>query len=329
MLVFRVAYSNSINEKLSIMKTSRNIIVSLLIWLATAPAVFSQATPKKVVITGVRFSYPLVSSWIESYKAANPDAVIQIESRGVTDPAQYDLLIEAYEPDSAAKQNRDFVYIGQYALLPVANAQSAFAKQYLEKGLTGDLIKQVYFNDVYADKKNSKKIEANYTVYTRLQKAGAPITFARYFGYEQSNIKGKTIAGADEHLIKALLKDTTAISYTTLGLAYDVKTRLQVNGLVVLPVDTDDNKRVSNEEKEYGSLDKVITQLEGDELKNIPVAYLHVSIHHDNTNAEALKFLQWILENGRDNLNQFGFLKPEPRRFQQEKEKLLKQLTLN
>lgn len=310
------------------MKTSRNIIVSLIFWLATAPAVFSQAPSHKVVITGVRFSYPLVSSWIEAYKAVNPNAVIQIESRGVTDP-QYDLLIEAYEPDSAAKQNRDFVYIGRYALLPVANAQSDFAKRYLEKGLTGDLIRQIYFNDVYADKKNSKKVEANYTVYTRLQKAGAPITFARYFGYEQSNIKGKTIAGADEHLIKALLKDTTAISYTTLGLAYDVKTRQQVNGLAVLPVDTDDNKRVSHDEKEYGNLDNLIARLEAGELKNIPVAYLHVSIHHSNTNAEALKFLQWILNNGRDNLNQFGFLKPEPRRFQQEKEKLQKELTLN
>ena len=311
------------------MKTSRSIIVSLIVWLTAGTTVFSQPAPGKVVITGVRFSYPLVSSWIESYKAANPDAVIQIESRGVTDPAQYDLLIEAYEPDSAAKENRDFVYIGQYALLPVANAKSAFAKQYAEKGLTADLIKQVYFNDVYADKKNSKKIEANYTVYTRLQKAGAPITFARYFGYEQSNIKGKTIAGADEHLIKAVLKDTTAISYTTLGLSYDLKTRKQVDGLVVLPVDTDDNKRISNEERFYDNLDNVIAKLEAGELKNVPVAYLHVSIGKNNSNPEALKFLQWILNNGRDNLNQFGYLKPEPQRFQKEKEKLLKQLTFN
>ena len=283
----------------------------------------------KVIITGVRFSYPLVNAWIDAYKASNPNSVIQIESRTTTDPAQYDLLIEAYEPDSAAKENREFVYIGRYALLPVANAYSGFAKQFVDRGLTSDIIKQVYFNDVYADKKKEKKIASGYTVYTRLQKAGAPITLAHYFGFEQSNIKGTAISGADEHLIKAVLKDSTAVSYATLGLVYDLKSRNQISGLAILPVDLDDNGKVSSDEKIYDNLDNVIAKLEATPLKNIPVEYLHISISKKKSNPEALKFLQWLLNNGQDSLHQFGFLKPDAQRFQREKEKLLKQLTFN
>lgn len=286
-----------------------------------ATAAFAQGTEKKVVITGVRFAYPLVEKWIEGYKVANPDVTVSIEARNVTDPAKYDLLIEAYEPDKAVKEQREYLYLARYALIPVANAKSAFAKEYAEKGLTTDLIKQIYFNDIYADKKEQKKIEAEYTIYTRLQKAGAPITFSKYFGYEQANIKGKAIAGADEHLIKAVLKDSTGISYNVPGLIYDLKTRKPLDGLVVIPVDADGNGRIAKDEFFYETLDTVLEKLESGNIKNIPVENLHLSLLKNNTNEEALKFLQWVAKNGQESLVPFGFLKPEPKRFQEDKAK--------
>jgi phosphate transport system substrate-binding protein len=284
-------------------------------------AALAQPANKKVVITGVRFAYPLVEKWIEAYKVANPDASVTIESRTTTDPALYDLLVEAYEPANTVKETRDYLYLGRYALLPVANSKSTFAQVYGEKGLNGDLIKEVYFNDIYADKKNQKKITTDFTIYTRLQKAGAPITFSKYFGYEQANIKGKAISGGDEHLVKAILKDTTGISYNVPGLLYDLKTRKPLDGLTIIPVDIDGNGKVSSDEHFYDNLDTVIDKIEEGGLKNIPVEFLHLSIAKNSTNAEALKFVQWVAANGQDALAAYGFLKLDPKRYQQEKQK--------
>ncbi|HEY8934060.1 MAG TPA: hypothetical protein VIM65_02530, partial [Cyclobacteriaceae bacterium] len=87
--------------------------------LLIGSAAFAQtALNQKVVITGVRFSYPLVEKWIKDYQAVNPNTTISIEARTTTDPAQYDLLIEAYEPDATVKESREYLYIGRYALLP-------------------------------------------------------------------------------------------------------------------------------------------------------------------------------------------------------------------
>lgn len=302
------------------MKSFISIIFLYFLVLSRA-ALFAQQSEKKVVITGVRFAYPLIEKWIEAYKGVNPDVTVSIDARTTTDPARYDLLIEAYEPDPAVKDSRDYLYVGRYALLPVANEKSAFAKAYGEKGLTEDLIKQVYFNDIYADKKNQKKIAADYTIYTRLQKAGAPITFSHYFGYEQANINGKAIAGSDEHLVKALLKDTTGISYNIPGLLFDLETRKPLTGLTIIPVDTDNNGKVSSDERFYDNLDGVLEKLEGGELKNIPVEFLHLSIAKKSTNEEALKFLQWVAANGQETVESFGFLKLEPKRVLAEKEK--------
>jgi ABC-type phosphate transport system substrate-binding protein len=303
------------------MKSFALILIAYFL-LLFASAVYAQDADKSnVVITGVRFAYPLVEKWIHDYKEANPDANVVIESRTTTDPASYDLLIEAYEPEKSVKETRDYLSIGRYALLPFANASSAFAKIYGEKGLTNGLIKQIYFHDIYADQEKKTEIKAPYTVYTRLQKAGAPITFARYFGYEQQNITGRTIAGADEHLIKAILKDSSGVSYSTPGLLFDQTSRKPHNGLTIIPVDLDDNGRVSDSERITGNLDAVISKLENDDVKNIPVEYLHFSLSKVSNNPEALKFLLWVIYNGQDDLHQFGYLKPDPRRFDEEKEK--------
>ena len=306
------------------MKSIISVIILYFLVIFTS-SLFAQSQPKtKVVITGVRFAYPLVEKWIEEYKNANPTVEIEISPRSTTDPSQYDLLIEAYEQEEDIKEGRDYLYIGRYALLPVANANSDFAKLFSDKGLNRQQIEQIYFNDIYADKKEAPKIDAAYTIYTRLQKAGAPITFSKYFGFAQTNIKGKAIAGADEHLIKALVKDSTGVSYSVPGLLYNTETRKQLDGLTVIPVDLDDNGRVSNEEKFYGNLDEVLTKLETAEendLKNIPTEYIHLSLSKMSSKPEALKFLQWIIYNGQEALHQYGFIKPDQKKFEAAKEK--------
>jgi len=302
----------------------KSILSVLMLYFALLGAgnVFAQDQPKKVVITGVRFAYPLVEQWIAAYQEANPGVTLVIEPRTVTDPNQYDLLIEAYEPDDKIKERRDFVYLARYALLPVANAKSSFAKVYADKGLTKERIVQTYFNDVTASRKGDDKIDpASFTLYTRLQKAGAPITFAHYFGYQQANIKGRAIAGADEHLIRSLLKDSTGVSYAVPSLLYNVKTRKPLEGLVVLPVDADNNGRISDSEKFYGDLDVVLQKVEDESPKNIPVEYLHLSVAKSGASPEALKFLKWVIDNGQEALHAQGFLKPEPKRFEPSKEK--------
>jgi phosphate transport system substrate-binding protein len=270
---------------------------------------------KIVIVTGARFSYKLIQKWIDEYYKVNPSVQVIIDSRGSSDPTKFDVLAEAYEQDAAVKDSRAYINIGRYAILPVASAKSQFANIYSKKGLTKELIQQVYFHNLFADKEKEEEVKAPYTVYTRLQKAGAPMVFARHFGFEQKDINGKGIAGSDEHLIKALSRDSTGISYLPLSLIYDPETKKPLDGLTVLPVDADGNGKVSDEEKFYSSSTDVIQKLESSPaktLKNIPVEYLHLSIDKKTASPDAIAFLKWVNENGHNYLNEFGFLKPEP-----------------
>lgn len=286
-----------------------------------APELSTPSKRKVVIVTGTRFAYPLVQHWIDAYQAVTPDVQIVIEARGSADPAA-DILIEAYEQPEEVKKNREYVYVARYVILPVANAQSAFAKTFTEKGLTRARINQLYFHDLFADAEAEQKIKEPFTIYTRLQKAGAPIAFTRYFGFEQKDIKGKAIAGADEHLLKAILRDSTAVSYLPLSLIYNPATAKPVSGLAVLPVDLNGNDKVSADEKIYDTLNSVISALENvnpKELKNIPIEYLHLSVDKANATPEAVAFLKWVLDNGSNDLHAHGFLLPTISKKEKEK----------
>ncbi|MBA4145780.1 MAG: hypothetical protein C0523_08460 [Cytophaga sp.] len=286
---------------------------------AAAPAQLSQ---KIVVITGARFSYKLVEKWIDRYSKVNPGVQVVVEYRGVTDPLKYDILAEVYEQEADIKKTREYINVARYAVLPVATSTSSFARIYKEKGLDTDQIKQIFFTNLFADKEKQKALEAPFTVYTRLQKAGVPTVFAKYFDHKQNDIIGTGIAGADTHLLKALLRDTTGVTYLPLSLIYDEQTRKPVEGLTVLPVDLNGNGKVADNEKFYEHLDVVIDRLENAEagtIKNVPLEYLHLSVDKNKASEEAVRFLKWVNENGQEDLHAFGYLKPEAKRFTKEK----------
>jgi len=290
--------------------------------LSVSPDPKVRAEQNVVVITGNRFSYPLIQKWIDDYNKTNPNVQIIIESRGTTDPAQYDILVEAYEQDEAIKDTREYVYVARYAILPVANSKSAFARFYADKGLDTDLINQIFFHDLFADREKQKPIKFPFTIYTRLQKAGAPIVFAKYFKHQQKDIKGTAIAGADEHLLKALLRDSIGVSYLPLSLIYDPQTRKPIEGLKVLPVDLNDNGKVNDEEKFYSDLDKVIAKLESSDpgdRKNVPVGFLHLSVDKKHASPEAVEFLKWVNEHAQEYLHELGYLTREAKHIENDK----------
>lgn len=274
-----------------------------------------------VIVTGARFSYKLVQKWIDDFNKVNPNIQIIIESRGSSDPSQYDVLAEVYEHDPSIKETREYVYVGRYAILPVANDRSEFSRTYKKKGLTTELIKLIYFNDVFADQEKAAKIKHAYTCYTRLQKAGVARVFAKYFGFDQKDIKGNAIAGSDEHLLKAILRDSVGISYLPTPLIFDPLTKRPVRGLSILPVDVDGNGKVNDEDRFYSDLPAIIQKLESTnpkDIANVPIEYLHLSVDRE-ASPEAIAFLKWVIEHGHDDLNDFGYLKPETSRLQRDR----------
>ncbi|WP_276373803.1 hypothetical protein [Chryseolinea sp. H1M3-3] len=324
LLVF--AYSTISAQELTASSSNHSYIPS------SDVSVLAKKNQRIVRITGARFAYPLVQKWIDDFNKQYPDIQVIIESRASSDPTQYEVLIEAYEHTEEIKKDREYAYVARYAVLPVANSNSGLARTYADKGLDKDLIVQLFFHDIYADKEKQKEIKEPFTVYTRLQKAGVPVTFSNYFSYEQKDVKGKAIAGSDEHILKALLRDSTGLSYLPLSLIYNHETKKPVEGITVLPVDLNGNGKVSDEEKFYDELPVVTKRFEetsSKDLNNVPLAYLHFSIDKNSANSDAITFVKWVINNGQKDLNDFGYIRPDAQKLAKDKFELFASKRIN
>lgn len=278
--------------------------------------------PSKVIITGSRFTYPLVEKWISEFSKEYPDIPFHIIARGGNNTDSANLVINAHKlrPEEI-KPGYYTVFIGRYALLPFTNAKNPLVTQWQKKGLKEKELKKLYFAkyDPYAPEESEKEKEKKKNqyapvIYTRAQKACAPITFSANYGYTQEDILGKPIGGDDKHLVTAVERDTNGISYNNLNLLYDTQTRKIKNNLSIIPLDINENGKLDPNENFYGTVDEVIAKLESDKNTKIPVEYLNIlySTQAIENNKSLGLFLDWVFSKGQQFNHELGFLNFEP-----------------
>lgn len=287
----------------------------------------------KVLVTGSRFTYPLVEQWIAGFKKVYPEVEVRILPRGSASADSGNLIINAHKlVATEIKPNYTVVNIGRYAILPIANPNSAFAREHVSRGIREKEIQHYFFQeyDGFHDdsreakeaKKRKAKTQFEPVIYTREQKACVPQAFSNFYGHNQENIRGKGITGEDKHMIPAVKKDTNGLSYNVLNWIYDLNTRKVIDGIAIVPIDFNDNNKLDENETIYGNLDELISKIEAGKAPEIPVEYVNIQYPSQfNDKTENLKlFLQYILNEGQKLNHQFGFLDFEPENLAKQKE---------
>ncbi len=310
------------------MKSIARLVLSFLSTVFIAQIGYAQsASNGKVILTGTRFTYPLIEKWIAEFQKEYPTVTFRLITRGSLNADSANLIVNAHKLHPEEIKGGNYVVnIGRYALLPVANAKNPLVAEWNQKGLKEKELKRLFFQkyDPYSDDEPKEKNKNAYkpTLYTRAQKACAPISFARNYGFEQDDILGKPIGGDDKHLLTAIENDTNGITYNNLGFIYDLQTRKVKNKLAVVPIDLNSNGKLDEDEKFYGTLDDVIYHLEHEKSSEIPVEYLNISYQSQavETNKNLSLFLNWVLTKGQQFNHAYGFLDFEPETLTKQKQ---------
>ncbi len=192
-----------------------------------------------IVISGTKFTYPLIEKWITEYQKIHPTANIQLGNK-TTPTRSVDLNIIAHQPaKEELNENKEIIYTGRYALLPVTNTHNPILTSTPRKGLNRKDIDKLFFEVINYDDEPGAKEKQKYaaTIYSRDNHACASTALAQYFGHASSDIKGKKVLGDDIFLLSAVKKDSIGITYNNLGYLYDVNSRSLKQGLALLPLE--------------------------------------------------------------------------------------------
>jgi phosphate transport system substrate-binding protein len=271
-----------------------------------------------ITISGAFALYPLVIKWSEEFQKAHPDVRFDITAggagKGMTDVLSglADIAMFSREPsENELERGAVLVPVAIDAVVPTANADNPFREEIQAKGLSRQELADIYINGSVTDWKQlfpeaQGSDNTAIQVYTRSDASGAADVWAEYFdGEAQEDLRGIGVNG-DPGVAEAVRQDRLGIGYNNVGFAYDAGTREPLAGLLVIPIDLNENGVIDPEEDFYTHRDGV-TQAIADGAYPSPPARELTLVAKGQFTGVAQEFLRWALTDGQAFVSEAGY----------------------
>ena len=312
---------------------------SLLIYLACfplilgifqKPVVAQDKVKGTIALSGAWALYPMVVRWAEEFRKVYPLVRIDISAggagKGITDALSnmVDLGMVSREiyPEET-KKGAYAVAVTKDAVVPVINSMNPSIDAILAKGLKKDAGNNIWITGIYKTWSQAFGIKGTTPihVYTRSDACGAAEVWAKYFNKKQEDLLGSGVYG-DPGLALAVKKDLLGIGFNNIGYAYDSKTKKQLSGIRVLPLDINGDGKISPDEDFYNSMDDLIDAIASGKYPSPPARELYLVSKGKPQKEIVRKFLQWILNEGQNFVNEAGYIALSKERIAEEKKKV-------
>jgi phosphate transport system substrate-binding protein len=295
---------------------------------ANAP---SSQNPEKVdvlkgtiTVSGAFALYPMMVKWAEEFQKIHPDVKIDISAGGAGKGAADALagladigMVSREIYQAEIDQGGFYVAVTKDAVVATANGDNPFKKEILSRGIKKeDFIniwidgKVTQWNEIFPVSETTDVAEIH--VYTRSDACGAGSTWADYLGKQQEDLLGVGVYG-DPGLAEAVTKDRLGIGYNNLGYAYDAATKLQIPGLLVIPIDINGNGKVDAEEDFYGTSGDITNAIMNGAYPSPPSRELNLLTLKQFTGITR-EFVIWILTDGQQYVSETGYIQLSPER---------------
>lgn len=291
-----------------------------------------QVLKGKITVSGAWALYPMAVKWAEEFQKVHPGVEFDISAggagKGTADAlaGMVDLGMVSRQvfPEEIAK---GAVYVPSVidAVVPVASAGNPVKDDLLAQGIKKQSLIDIWvtgkttnWKEVFPAAKAFGKTDLH--VYTRSDAAGAPETWAQYLGKKQEDLLGIGVYG-DPGLAEAVRRDPLGIGFNNIGYAYDARTKKQVAGLVVIPIDLDGNGKIDPAESLYGTLDDVTKAIATGVYPSPPARELNLVTMREFKGITR-EFVRWLLTDGQQYAPEAGYVPLSKEKVQNELEKL-------
>ena len=272
----------------------------------------------KIAVSGAWALYPLMVKWAEEFQKIHPQVKIDVSAGGAGKGAADALgglvdigMVSRDIFPAEIEKGAFFVGAAIDAVVPVASAGNPLKDDILARGFKRQVFVDIWINgktanwkDVFPQSKAFGKTDLH--VYTRSDAAGAPETWAKYLGKKQEDLQGTGVYG-DPGLAEAVRRDPLGIGFNNTSYAYDMKSRKQLEGLIVIPIDVNENGKIDPEENFYGTLDDVNRAISDKAYPWPPARELYLVTLREFKGVTR-EFVRWLLTDGQQYAPEAGFI---------------------
>lgn len=261
----------------------------------------------EISLSGAFALYPLAVQWANDFQALHPGVKIDISAggagKGITDALAQVVdfgMVSRELGEAEIKRGAVGFAVAKDAVVPTINAKNPVLKDLQKHGITREQLIGLF---ITGKVKTWGEIVENgnttpVSVYTRSDACGAAETWALYLGKKQEDLLGTAVFG-DPGLAEAVQKDVEAIGLNNIGFAYDIKTGLPHPGLLVAPIDVNENGQIDPEEDFYATKQGVVEAIKEGRYPSPPARDLYFVSKGVPTNPVVIEFLKYILTEGQ------------------------------
>jgi phosphate transport system substrate-binding protein len=294
----------------------------VLILLVGAAAPTAGAEPKeeilkgRVTLSGAWALYPMAVRWAEEFQKIHPKVKIDIGAGGAG-KGMADCLAGVVDIGMVSreiyleeiKKGAWFVSVTKDAVVPTINSDNPVLKSLLATGVTRDACTRIWITGevkTWGDLTGGA-VPDPIQVYTRSDACGAAQTWAEYMGGRQEDLLGVGVYG-DPGLAQAVRQDRQGIGYNNINYAYDAKTKRQVKGIVVLPIDINADGVITEDEDLYHDRDGIVAAIACGKYPSPPARNLHFVCRGKPEREVVRAFIRWVLTDGQKYVPESGYI---------------------
>lgn len=308
------------------------IISIVLIKLLLTPEAYCQdKLSGQISISGAFALYPMTIKWAEEFRKINPDVRIDISAggagKGIADALSGMVEIGMVSREIYAEEIKKGAFpvaVTKDAVVAVVSEQNPALADILARGLKKDAGNNIWITGRFTTWQQAfnAKSSSPIHVYTRSDACGAAEMWAKFYGKKQEDLLGVGVFG-DPGLAQAVKKDPLGIGFNNIGYAYDAKTKQQVKGIRVVPIDLNDNGKIDDDENFYNSMNDIIAAIAAGKYPSPPARELFfVCKGNPKTNKVLTEFIRWVLSDGQKFVHEAGYIALPKEKIQSEMKKL-------
>lgn len=293
--------------------------ITLILFSIYTDKIHSQSNQKlegTISISGAFALYPLAVKWAEEFKKLNPGVKIDISAggagKGMTDALSQMVDIGMVSREIYPEEIKKGAYgiaVTKDAVVPTLSASNPILPELLKKGIKKNILNNIFITGkvkTWAQAIGTKS-KAPIRVYTRSDACGAAESWAKYFGKKQEDLLGVGVFG-DPGLALAVLKDPLSIGYNNIGYVYNAKTKQPNPGMIILPIDINNNGKIDTDENFYHTMNELISAIANGKYPSPPARDLYFVTKGKPIKKALVAFIQWVLTDGQQYVHESGYI---------------------
>ena len=268
-----------------------------------------------ISVSGAFALYPMMTVWAEEFTKIHPDVQFDVQGggagKGMTDTIAKAVdigMISRSIKEEEIAQGIFWVSVTKDAVFPIISSENPVAAQILEKGISQEIFNKIYITEeikTWGEVIGDPAITDEIHVFTRSDASGAADQWAKYTGGEaQEDLKGVGVNG-EPAMVDTIIKDPLGIGYGNLNSIFDLGNGTIVPGIVIPPIDIDENGKADAVEI-YKVKEDAFGAVANGTYPSPPARFENLATLGKPEGLN-LAFIEWILTDGQQYLESAGF----------------------